>query len=200
MIKTTAMLLHELGQLYAWPAHKLNRKVKSGELIPIVKGLYEDDSSVPGYLLAGSIYGPSYLSFEFALSFYGMIPEAVYTFTSATYDKKKKKMYETPFGSFSYRDVPPSVYPLEIRLKHEGDYYFQIASPEKALCDQLYALPPVKNQKELQKLLFEDLRIDLEQYDKLDFDTLVSLSDEYHTTNLKLLNRFARRRCNEHNY
>ena len=87
------MLLHELGQLYAWPAHKLNRKVKSGELIPIVKGLYEDDSSVPGYLLAGSIYGPSYLSFEFALSFYGMIPEAVYTFTSATYDKKKKKMY-----------------------------------------------------------------------------------------------------------
>lgn len=60
--------------------------VKSGEYIQIVKGFYETDKSTADYLLAGSIYGPSYLSFEFALAFCGLIPEAVYTFTSATFE------------------------------------------------------------------------------------------------------------------
>jgi len=197
MIKTTAILLQELDK-YSWPAHKLGRLVKSGKLIPIVKGLYEDNRTVPGYLLAGSIYGPSYLSFEFALGFYGLIPEAVYTFTSATFDKKKKKTYETPFGTFSYRDVPTKVYPLEIRLEQEGEYLFQIASPEKALCDQLYTLPPVRNQKELRHLLFDDMRIDTEAYGKLSPDTLMALSEEYRSGNLKLLNKFVRRHRDEH--
>lgn len=57
------------------------------------------DVGTPPYLLAGSIYGPSYISFEYALSYYGMIPEAVYIVTCATFDKKKK--YETAFGTFT---------------------------------------------------------------------------------------------------
>ena len=68
MIKTTAMILSELLQ-YASPADKLTRMVQQGEYIKIAKGLYETDRSTPGYLLAGSIYGPSYLSFEFALGY-----------------------------------------------------------------------------------------------------------------------------------
>lgn len=40
---------------------------------------------------AGSIYDPSHISFEFALSYYGLIPEAVYTVTSATFEKRKRK-------------------------------------------------------------------------------------------------------------
>lgn len=91
MIKTTNMILEELYQ-YASPADKLSRMVRDGKYIPIVKGLYETQRSTPGYLLAGSIYGPSYLSFEFALAYHGLIPEAVYTFTSATFDKKKEKI------------------------------------------------------------------------------------------------------------
>ena len=90
MIKTTNMLLEELNT-YASPNNKIGRMVQAKELIPIVKGLYETNSSTPGYLLAGSIYGPSYLSFDFALGIHGLIPEAVYAFTSATFEKKKKK-------------------------------------------------------------------------------------------------------------
>ena len=67
MIKTTAILLEDLKQ-YANPASKLSRMVKNGEYIQIVKGLYETDPTTPGYLLAGSIYGPSYLSFEFRIT------------------------------------------------------------------------------------------------------------------------------------
>lgn len=90
MIKTTAILIEELSAHRA-PANRLARLVKYGTYIPVVRGLYETDRSTPGYLLAGSIYGPSYLSFDFALAYYGLIPEAVYAFTSATFEKKKAK-------------------------------------------------------------------------------------------------------------
>ena len=83
------MLMDEL-KAYANPKTKLSRLVKENVYFPIVRGLYETSPHTAGYLLAGSIYGPSYLSFEFALSFYGLIPERVTTFTSATCLKKKK--------------------------------------------------------------------------------------------------------------
>ena len=122
MIKTTNMILAELSS-YANPKAKLSRLVKEGTYIQIVRGLYETDRGVPRHLLAGSIYGPSYISFAYALGFYGMIPEAVYAVTSATFEKRKNKKYQTPFGMFLYRDVPSAVFPLGIRLLQEGDYF-----------------------------------------------------------------------------
>ena len=118
MIKTTAMLLEELRE-YGSPKSKLARMAERGECFPITRGLYETDRNAPAYLLAGSIYGPSYISFEYALSRYGLIPEAVYAVTCATFEKKKKKKYETPFGTFTYRDVPSEAFPLGLRLVQE---------------------------------------------------------------------------------
>lgn len=76
MIKTTMSLLDEYSN-YAKPHDKIKRLVKSKELIHIVKVIYETDSTIPGHYLADVICGPSYLSFEFALSFHGLIPETV---------------------------------------------------------------------------------------------------------------------------
>lgn len=191
MIKTYAMMIEELSR-YSAPANKLSRMTKEGSCIQIVKGLYETDRSTPGYLLAGSIYGPSYLSFDFVLSRYGLIPEAVYIFTSATFEKKKSKNYTTPFGTFTYRDVPSSVYPCEVRIQSEGDYIYQIATAEKALCDKLYTLSPVKNKKELASLLFDDLRIDEIEFSKLDKQRLLRLCELYHCTNMKMLAKLVR--------
>ena len=186
MIKTTDMILEEL-QSYANPKTKLSRMVKQGKYFQIARGLYETDKNVPGHLLAGSIYGPSYISFEYALGFYGMIPEAVYTITSATFEKKKKKKYETAFVTFTYRDVPSAAFPLNIRLIQEGSYFYRIAEPEKALCDQLYTMPPAKNIKLLAELLFDDLRIEETELLKLEIEKIVFLSDRYHSTNIKKL-------------
>ena len=72
----------------------------------------------------------------------------------------KKKKYETMFGTFTYRDVPSEAFPLELRLVKEGDYFYRIAEPEKALCDKLYIMPPVQNMKVLIELLAQDLRIE----------------------------------------
>ena len=192
MIATTAMILKELSN-YASPADKLTRMVQNGEYIPIIKGLYVTNRSTSGYLLAGSIYGPSYLSFEFALAYHGLIPKAVYTFTSATFEKKKKKKYETQFGIFTYRDIPSKAYASGLELKREGEYSYIIASPEKALCDQLYKTKPVSNNKELENLLFEDLRIEEQEFKRLDSDDITVLAEKYGSTNIKKLSSFIRR-------
>lgn len=192
MIKTTDMLLEEL-RAYGSPKSKLSRMVDKGEIYPIVKGLYETDKSTSGYLLAGSIYGPSYISFEFALGIYGMIPEAVYTVTCASFEKKKKKRYVTPFGTFTYRDVPSEAFPLGLKVMQEGDYYYRIATPEKALCDQLCTLAPVANAAEMKALLNDDLRIEDSELAKLNLNEIEAMAGFYHTTNIKKLCTVLRR-------
>lgn len=192
MIKTTDMLLEELSS-YANPKAKLSRMVKNGDCFPIVKGLYETDKNTSAHLLAGSIYGPSYISFEYALGFYGMIPEAVYTITCATFEKKKKKRYETIFGTFTYRDIPSDAFPFFIQLLQEGEYFYRIAEPEKALCDMIYTMPPVSNTKFMETLLLEDLRIDESELRKLDDEKIVFLSKRYRSTNVKKLSTLMRR-------
>ena len=122
--------------------NKISREIRDGNLYKIVNGLYETDPNTPGYLLASSIYGPSYISFEYALSYYGLIPERVTTITCATFDKKKKKEYNTDFGVFTYRDVPSSVYPEEIILKEENNYIkFQISNHVKGVNNSAYYNP-----------------------------------------------------------
>ncbi len=192
MIKTTAMILDELRQ-YASPADKLSSMFREGKYIQITKGLYETDRSTPGYLLAGSIYGPSYLSFEFALGYYGMIPEAVYNFTSATFGKGRKKTFINYFGTYTYRDVPSRVYPMGLEIIEEGGYSFMIASREKALCDQLYKMGPIANYKDLQNLLFVDLRIDGQELKKINLENLRILAERYQSTNVRRFYGLMRR-------
>lgn len=196
MIITSDIIKNNLKE-YSNKSTKICREIKKGNLIKIINGLYETDSSVNGYLLAGSIYGPSYLSFDFALSYYGLIPEKVTAFTSATCDKKKKKSYNNEFGTYLYRDVPTEVYPLGIKIIEEGEYVYQIAIPEKAICDKLYTLSPIRNMTELENLLFNDLRIDKDEFNKLNLKYIEQISNSYHSTNVDLLYRYIRRKENE---
>ena len=173
---------------------KIRREVQAGRLIPVARGLYETDNTIYGKYLAGRIYGPSYLSFDYALYIYSLIPEAVYnTYTSATFDKRKTKKYQNHFGTFTYRDIPTEVYPLGVLIVEENGYSYQIATPEKALCDKLYTISPVSNLIELKELLFDDLRIDEDEFEKLDHNTLETLAPLYHSTNLNLLAKLIRR-------
>ena len=196
MILSTSVLLDRL-QNYANPFGKIQRLVREEKLIPLAKGLYEDDKNVSGMYLANAIYGPSYISFNYALSYYGLIPEAVYEFTSATTEKKKKKSYTNRFGTFSYRDVPLEAYPYGVAIIEEGDYNYMMATKEKALCDKLYELPPVKSQKELYELLFNDMRIDEAEFEKLNRQDIYFIAPKYHANNVKLLANYLRRRNHE---
>ena len=192
MIVSTAMLRDQWKD-YGDPAGKISRMKQCGELLQLTRGVYETDPNVPGHCLAGAILGPSYLSFDFALSWYSLIPEAVRVYTSATFYKRKSREFNNAFGHYASRDVPREAYPYGIRIEQEGMYVFQIATPEKALCDKLYIMPPVMSQREIRRMLFEDLRVDREKFDGLDADGLLEIGELYHSNNLKYLMKVLRR-------
>ena len=173
---------------------KIRREVQSGNLIQVARGVYETDKNTDGKYLAGYIYGPSYLSFDYALAVYSLIPEAVYkTYTSATFGKNRKKRYQNAFGLYTYRDVPKAVFSLGVNICVENGYSYQIATPEKALCDKLYSLPPVGSVRALKELLFDDLRIDENGLMSLDIESVCRVAPLYGCNNLKILAKYLTR-------
>ena len=193
MITTTPILISELKG-YVNPKAKIGRMVKKGELYPIIRGLYEDDPKTPAYCLASSIYGPSYISFEYALNRYGLIQKRDLPVTCAAYGKRKEKIYETFFGTFTYRDIPKEAFSKELVLHVENGYSFLIASPEKALCDTLYNSVPASNMKELQTLMFDEIGIGKRKIFTLDPAVIFSIADFYGCRNLHLLKSFLRKK------
>lgn len=189
MIKTIDMLIDDYRN-YSDPIGKINRETKKKNLFPLVKGLYETNINTSGQFLTAYIYGPSYLSFDYALSYHGLIPEKVTVYTSATFNKRKSKIYQNQFGIFMYRDVPKDAYPYGIKAYIENDYSFFIASPEKAICDKLYIEPTQTSLRAIQRLLFVDLRIDIEAFNQLDFYEMNFLCGKYISKNIRLLEKY----------
>jgi hypothetical protein len=64
----------------------------------------------------------------------------------------------------------------------------------------LYIRSPLKNQSELESLLFEDLRIDRDEFFHLYQQDLVEIAQRYHTQNHKLLRAYLRRRMRNRSY
>ncbi len=138
--------------------NKLMWLEKNGVYHKVVKGLYETEASVLPILLASAVYGPSYVSFESALSFWGLIPEKVVAVTSATFNKNRSKRFDSDFGLFLYRDVPKGAFPYEVYIRQEDNRSFLIAGREKSLCDTLYREKPLNAERRLREYLFENLR------------------------------------------
>lgn len=70
-------------------------------------------------------------------------------YTSATFNKRKTKRYKNKFGLFLCRDIPKETFPYFVKVYEYETYSYFIASPEKALCDMLYILPPAKSLRDL---------------------------------------------------
>ena len=188
MLMTYDMIRNSLSN-YKQPDNKIKRMADSKEIIKLTKNIYETNKNNPGFLYANVLYGPSYISFEYALSYHGLIPETTYVYTSATFKKKKKKTYQNFFGTYTYRDIPENAYPFDILLIEDNIYPYSIASSEKALCDKLYTLKSIRTIKDLKIVLFGDLRIDQDVFYKLDLNKLSTLCDLYNSTTLTTLKK-----------
>ena len=70
-----------------------------------------------------------------------------------------------------------------------GNNLRHIASPEKALCDKLYTLPPAKDEAELEAWVFEI--IDRRRFRLLNIDEILNIGDKYHSKNINLLMEYA---------
>lgn len=179
--------LHQKYNNYVNSGAKIETEVKRGNLFPVVHGLYSDDPHVDPFCLAPYIYGPSYISFETALSFYDLIPERTYSVTSATCLKRRTKEYLTPFGVFRYRDVPAEAFLYGLVDMEANGIPYKMASPEKAILDKIYSLRGVGSIKQLKLLLFEDLRIEEGDFENLDKAKLIECGSHYKSQNVNLL-------------
>ncbi|MDO5853107.1 MAG: hypothetical protein Q4Q62_03435 [Thermoplasmata archaeon] len=180
------MILDDLKD-YGNPRCKLQRLVRDGAYTQVIRGLYETNPRTPGYLLAGSIRGPSYLSFEYALYRHDLIPEYIRLYTSATFGTGKVKRYETPFGRYRYRDTPSETFYMGVETIEEDGYEYRIASKEKAVCDELYIMAPIRSRKGLEGFLYDDMRIEEEDILSLDRELIRKLSRGYHCTSVNTL-------------
>ncbi|MCC7202350.1 MAG: hypothetical protein IT393_06810 [Nitrospirae bacterium] len=114
---------------------------KKGLMLELRKGLYvlnESDRKIAlsRPFLANQVYSPSYVSTEYALGFYDLIPERVADVTSVT--TRKTASFENPFGLFLYQHVGIPCFGGFIERKDENGLPFMIAAPEKAVIDFLY--------------------------------------------------------------
>ena len=130
MIITTAILKEKYHD-YANLLDKIKREVDKGNIIRLTNGIYETDKEMDPCLLASSILSPSYLSFDWALSYYGLILEKVTSVTSATLGKRKNKTFENYFGRYEYTDVPVKAFPEGLIYLESKGYAVKVARKKR---------------------------------------------------------------------
>jgi hypothetical protein len=163
---------------YKYPKDKISGLVKAGALIRLKRGMYVvspmvHHQPISKELIANHLYGPSYISFEGALSYYNLIPERVYTRRSMTL--KRARNFTTPFGVFEYTTADKGYFEIGIRQEVvEGKYAYLMASPEKALCDIIVTTSQLRIQsvKAMQVYLEENLRIDLSDIENFNIEII----------------------------
>lgn len=163
---------------------KIARMIRSGVLFPLRRGLYATRRDLNPLCLAASLYGPSYISFETALSYYGLIPEAVFEITSATL--KRPAEFQNIFGRFHYRKVPEIVYSIGIERVTESGLPFLIASPTKAVCDRIALEARMRSMSDV-KHWAEFMRLD--EATELDPAILNACAETYQRPAVRFLQR-----------
>jgi hypothetical protein len=174
----THQLLLSFLKEYKRPNDKIKALKTEGILSPIKKGLYIAGPKTGGAklengLLANHIYGPSYVSLDTALSYYGLIPERVYEVASMT--TKASKEFETSRGVFTYTHLPLPYYAFGInRVSLAGDQWAMIASPEKALCDKIVSTSGtlLRSPAQASDYLLQNLRMDESALKTLDIEMI----------------------------
>lgn len=155
---------------------QLRRWTKKGKIVKLRRGIYilnqEDRKLEPSRLfLSAELYRPSYVSLDYALSFYGLIPEKVADITCVS--TKKTIHFENMFGKFTYQHVKRICFTGFIEQKDEAELPFFIATPEKAIVDFLYL-----NQRNIngdyKEILLESFRF--QNLDTINKSKLISYS------------------------
>lgn len=161
-------------------------RLKSGEIIALKKGLFvtkmylariEESSGIyEKYIqfIANTLRYPSYISLEYMLSLYGIIPEGVYVITSVT--TKSSRLFTNKLGNFRYQNMKRKLF-LGYKEIEYKDNPVRIATKAKALFDLIY----LRNfgNSSLKYELSEGLRLNLNTYtidDINEFKKYVDLS------------------------
>ncbi len=121
--------------------NNINKWVKKEYLYKLKNNLYilnkmDRKIQVNSLFVANNLYFPSYISLEYALFYYGLIPETVYEITSIT--TLKTRIFENILGRFSYSSIKKDLFWGIKTIKDENNFNILIATPEKAILDFFY--------------------------------------------------------------
>jgi predicted transcriptional regulator of viral defense system len=170
--------------------------LKRGEIVRIRRGLYARSRLYGGTVepmeIANLVYGPSYISLEYALSYYGMIPERVEVITSVT--PKRSKIFSTPLGKLTYEHVPVKPFAAGIALEERNGINILIATREKALCDRIARAVNIRTIGEIEAYIFEDLRIDEGTISNLSTNLLDAITAVYGLQRISLFALWYRKK------
>ncbi len=183
---------------YRKPRDRITKLLASGVIVRIKKGLYcfgeiFRKEPLSREHLANLIYGPSYVSLEYALSYHGLIPERVEVVTSVT--TRRSRDFNTPFGTFTYRMLKGRRYAIGSILETADKTPFLVASPEKALADKVWADKRFSGLRmsDYDAYLTEDLRIDQHALSCLDRSRLQVIATAYDSAKIKNLLCYLKR-------
>lgn len=199
-----AELVAELGRInlnrpYSSPAAKLSELERNGDIIRLKKGLYVVDSSDFGFppsapICSNHIYGPSYLSMQWVLSYYGLIPERVHLLTAVSIKHSRK--FENKLGTFTYYTVNRSYFPIGLTTEVFDGASCLIATQEKALADFIQSDMYVPSQSvvALTRYLEEDIRFDMDALRHFDTHILATCAEQGRKKNvlnnlIKIINK-----------
>ena len=170
--------------------------VNNGQIIRLKKGQYilseeESGKNFNRFLIANHLYGPSYVSMQTALRYYGLIPEQVYAVQSVT--TTAARHFDTPIGHFYYTHCSAEWLSIGVRMQRDEELSYLIATPEKALFDlvQFTSGTSMRYQCEVAEWLENDLRFDTDAIPTLNIDLLRQLTPLSHKhTTLATIIRF----------
>jgi predicted transcriptional regulator of viral defense system len=191
--------LTDVLKVLSSPRDKITDMLRQGVIIRVKKGLYVFGDKYRRYpyskeLLANLVYGPSYISLDYALAYHGLIPEGIEALTSVTPNRSRR--FATPVGLFIYRQIPLRAYEVGmVRAEGENGQAFLIASPEKALADKIVSVrgAPIASIGEMGRFLEEDLRIDSGVIRSLSAERIDEFAGRYRSLKLRRLSGYLRR-------
>jgi hypothetical protein len=167
----------------------VHRASSAGEILRLKPGLfvlappYRKSEPHP-FALAAVLHSPSHVSLESALSYHGLIPEAVYQVSSVTGGRSRQ--FATPLGIFDFRRVPmrsPRA-GVEAREIARNTWAF-IATPLRAIADAVYLNRNVTWEHDGLHFLLESLRIEQDDLETLSFSNLEEISEGFGSVRVK---------------
>ena len=171
---------------------KINNLKKKGYLKLLKRGLYLHTSPfIQNYIskeiIANTMLSPSYISFDYALYYHGLIPESVFDIASAT--TKRTKIFKTDNGIFSFRHIKKELFPIGLIIESTKNGNYIIASKAKALCDKIYYTKDIciTSKKSMISFLVDDLRIDVEELEDCDMSVFIKYFEISKSKKIKYL-------------
>jgi hypothetical protein len=158
----------------------VHRALDHGEILRLKPGLYAlapayRKSSLHPFVIAAALHSPSHVSLESALSYHGLIPEAVFQVSSVTVQRSRS--FETPLGNFEFYRVPSARPRAGVVAERLDDHSWAfVASPLRAIADLVYLRKEV-SWRDAGRFLIESMRIEPDDLQTMDLEELEEIHD-----------------------